>query len=137
MRPDVISFNAAIKACEVSHQAEQALGLLELMQMEGVKPDHITLNTLIDACGKAGDAAEALRLFYDMDRIHGLTPDAASFGTTIEALYAAGDLDRGHLVYSRGVDAGFYKQHGMRRALQGARRAAGVCVVCVSRVCVS
>ena len=49
MEPDVISFSAAISACEKAAQWERALELLEEMPTRGVKPDVISFNATISA----------------------------------------------------------------------------------------
>ena len=40
--PDVISYNAAISACEKGKQCERALELLEEMKTSGIAPDVIS-----------------------------------------------------------------------------------------------
>ena len=54
--PDVISYNAAISACEKGQQWQQALSVLAEMQQTAVLPYVISYNAAISAC----DAGVAL-----------------------------------------------------------------------------
>ena len=49
LEPNVITYNAAISACEKAKQAEKALELLEEMRQGGLKPDVITYSAAISA----------------------------------------------------------------------------------------
>ena len=51
---DVISYNAAISACEKGGQWQQALSLLSEMQDAGVTRNVISYNAAISACEKGG-----------------------------------------------------------------------------------
>ena len=48
----MISYSAAISACEKGKQPDKALELLEDMQRKGLEPDKITYNAAISACEK-------------------------------------------------------------------------------------
>ena len=50
--PDVITYSAAISACEKSQQAQQALHLLQELQLRGILPNVITYSAAISACEK-------------------------------------------------------------------------------------
>eukprot|EP00966_Prymnesium_polylepis_P201568 4670544-Prymnesium_polylepis.1 len=62
IEPNVITYNAAISACESGGQWERALRLLVDMRQARVKPDVITYNAAIAACGKGGEWEKALQL---------------------------------------------------------------------------
>ena len=59
---NVITYSAAISACEKATQAQKALELLEEMRQKGLEPDVITYNAAISACEKATQAEKALEL---------------------------------------------------------------------------
>merc|ERR1712107_455006 len=48
--PDVITYNAAISACEKGQQPQQALQLLDQMQHRGLLPDIITYSVAVNVC---------------------------------------------------------------------------------------
>ena len=52
--PNVISFNAAISACEKGGKWERALSLLDAMRERGVTPNVISFSAAISACEKGG-----------------------------------------------------------------------------------
>ncbi len=52
VEPDVISYNAAISACEKGAHSEQALQLRREMLRESVEPDVISYSSAIGACAK-------------------------------------------------------------------------------------
>ena len=60
--PDVITYSAAISACEKSQQAQQALHLLQELQLRGILPNVITYNAAISACEKGQQPQQALHL---------------------------------------------------------------------------
>merc|ERR1712032_1708571 len=52
LTPHVITFNAAISACERGQKPEPALQLLVDMLRQSLRPEVITFNATISACGK-------------------------------------------------------------------------------------
>jgi len=61
--PNLITYNAAISACEKGRQPQQALKLLQEMHLRGLEPDLITCNALVrtyEGVNEAQQAAEAL-----------------------------------------------------------------------------
>ena len=50
--PDVITYNAALSACEKGQKPRQALLLLQELQFRGLQPDVITYSAAISACEK-------------------------------------------------------------------------------------
>jgi pentatricopeptide repeat protein len=58
----VITYNAAISACEKEGKWQQALALLDQMRDQGVTADVITYNAAISACEKGGEISESASL---------------------------------------------------------------------------
>eukprot|EP00973_Karenia_brevis_P034680 4785837-Karenia_brevis.AAC.1 len=54
LSPDVISFSAAISACEKGGQWQRVAPLLNEMRSRGLSPDVISFNGAISACKKGG-----------------------------------------------------------------------------------
>jgi pentatricopeptide repeat protein len=73
---DVITYSAAISACENSEQWQQALSLLANVGSSNALPDVATYNAAISAFGKRGPWQQALELFQRM------TEDSAKRGAT-------------------------------------------------------
>lgn len=59
VRPNVVSCNAAIKACGEAGQWQHALAILRGMPNAGVSPDAVTYNSAIAALGIAGQNEQA------------------------------------------------------------------------------
>ena len=68
VEPDVITWNAAISACEKGGQWERAMELFQKMQERRVVPNVITWSAAISACEKSGAVQEAIELFLIAQR---------------------------------------------------------------------
>ena len=91
VQPDVISYSAAISACEKAGQWE-ALSLLREMPAAGLRPNVVSYNAAISACEKAGRCDDALSLLQKM-REDGVQPNVISFNAAIQACAAAQQPD--------------------------------------------
>ena len=91
--PDVISFSAAISACEKGGQWERALALLEEMRERAWSRNVISFNAAISACEKGGRWERALSLLDEM-REAGVEPDVISFSAAISACEKGGQWER-------------------------------------------
>ncbi len=79
---DVISYSAAISACEKGAQPEQALQLLPGMQQQSVEPDVISYSSAISACEKAAQPEQTLQLLREMQR-QSVGPNVISYNAAI------------------------------------------------------
>lgn len=61
VRPNVVSYSAALTACVCGVQWWRALSIFDLMQAE-LEPDLVSLNAAISACEKGSRWDQALRL---------------------------------------------------------------------------
>ena len=73
----MITYNAAISACEKGQQPQQALQFLNQMQHRGLLPNVITYNATISACEKGQQPQQALQLLIQMQH-RGLLPVATA-----------------------------------------------------------
>ena len=73
MPPDVMSFSAAISACEKGAQWERAVSLLN-----DPSSDVIRFNAAIWACEKGAQWQRAVSLFNDLGKAH-MSPDVISY----------------------------------------------------------
>ncbi len=85
-KPDVISCNAAISACEKGAQPERTLKLLREMQQRSLEPNVISYNAAISACQKGPQPEQALQLLRAMQQ-QSVEPDVISYN----ALFSAGE----------------------------------------------
>ncbi|CAK9101579.1 unnamed protein product [Durusdinium trenchii] len=76
-------YNAAISACEKCGQWQHALKLFEAMPKAKVQPDVISYSAAIGACEKGGQWQQTLQLFADLPNgpLAGLCFRSASYQT--------------------------------------------------------
>ena len=67
LSPNVITYNAAISACEKGEQWEYALALLRRMEARRLRPDAISYCATISACGRGGQWERVLSLLDQME----------------------------------------------------------------------
>ncbi|GAB5035105.1 Hypothetical protein NocV09_02301200 [Nannochloropsis oceanica] len=93
IKPDTVTYTAAISACERSSNCSAALSLLDLMKQDGAKPNHWTYSAAISACGHGGRLDEASRLWGEM-RAGGLKPTLVVYNTMLSACERGRDKGR-------------------------------------------
>merc|ERR1712190_431614 len=76
--PDVITYSAAISACEKGQRPQEALHLLQEMQLRGLVPDVITYSAAISACEKGQQPQQVLHLLQEM-QLRGLVPNVITY----------------------------------------------------------
>ena len=89
IKPDVVSYNAAISACKKGGKWGKALALLEEMHGEGIEPNVITYSAAISACEKGGQWEKALSLLKEMRGV-GIKPNVITYNAAIQACASAG-----------------------------------------------
>ena len=87
--PDVISYSAAISACEKGGEWQKALKLFEAMLKATVAPNVFSYNATISACEKGGQWQQALNSFEEMPKAT-VAPDVISYSATISACEKGG-----------------------------------------------
>ncbi|MFC0693965.1 hypothetical protein ACFFG5_17815, partial [Paraburkholderia humisilvae] len=114
--PDIITYNAAISACEKAARADDALRLFAHLQqhglVRGVFPDTITYNAAISACEKAARADDALRLFAHLQQhgpARGVFPDIITYNATISACEKANRSGEVDCLLDDGITAGPFR----------------------------
>ena len=58
----MITYSAAVSACEKGQKPQQALHLLQELQLRGLLPNVITYNAAVSACEKGHKPQQALHL---------------------------------------------------------------------------
>ena len=89
VQPNVISYNAAVSACEKGGQWQEAMTLFEAMPKAQIQPNVISYNAGISACEKGGQWQEALALFEAMPKAQ-IQQDVISYSA---AVTMAGSID--------------------------------------------
>jgi len=84
VKPNIISFSAAISACEKGQQCRQALRLLRVMPQQGVTPNVVSYNAAISACEKGQQWQLALDLLQEMPS-KAVAPDSITYNAAIAA----------------------------------------------------
>lgn len=63
VRPNIVTYNAAIRACAEGFNLEGAFELLRQLKEDGMEPTIVTYGTLMTACERVGDIEAASRVF--------------------------------------------------------------------------
>ena len=82
----MITYNAAISACEKGQKPQQALHLLQELQLRGLLPDVITYSAAISACEKGQEPQQALLLLQEL-QLRGLLPNMITYSAAISAFF--------------------------------------------------
>ena len=94
LQPNLVSFNAAISACEAAGEWQVALCLLACITVSSHKADLLTYNSLISALGRGEQWQLALLFLHGFLPQAGLTPDVFSFTAAISAMEKAANGDQ-------------------------------------------
>jgi len=84
VQPNVISYSAAISACEKASRCDDVLSLLQTMREDGVQPNVISFNAAIQACAAAQQPDVALRLFEEA--LRSVEPSIVTFNAVLDAV---------------------------------------------------
>jgi len=90
LKPNIVTFNTLIGACNT---VEQSLRMLGSALENRLKPDIITYNTLMHICAKTGRWEKAIWVQRHM-RSTNISPDVHTYNTIINAFKAAGQWRR-------------------------------------------
>lgn len=87
---DVLAWTAMITTYAIHGFGEEALCLLEDMEMQGVMPNHVTFVGLLCACTHAGLVEEGCRLFDSMRLVYLVEPQSEHYACMVDLLGRAG-----------------------------------------------
>ncbi|KAJ4725766.1 Pentatricopeptide repeat-containing protein [Melia azedarach] len=85
VQKDSIAMNSMVSGYVQHGHADEALNLVEEMEILGVMPNLVSWNTLIAGFSQKGDQVMVSKLFYLM-RTNGVEPDAVSWTSVISGL---------------------------------------------------
>ncbi|KAI5078978.1 hypothetical protein GOP47_0006649 [Adiantum capillus-veneris] len=98
---DVVSWNALIGGYTKDGSAEEALGLFEQMQREGISPDAITFSCSLNACGSAGARAKGQEIHYEIDKMGLLEGDLIVGNALVDMYVNCGLLSKAKEVFDK------------------------------------
>ena len=104
LQPTVVSYNGVISAWAAEGEWEEAQRVLTSMASSGTPPNLVSLNAALYAAANGGEWRPALALLAAMPTKYGVQPDVVSFGSTMLAVSAAGELDEGFLLLGRAAN---------------------------------
>ena len=104
--PDVVAFNAAIRAAAHHGEAEFALQLHAQMQHSGLQPSAFTYNALMYACAKRGDFQLKAFDLYAEAMAAQFAPDSVMLSTLLYACARHGHLTNAIEVFKQMEKAG-------------------------------
>lgn len=81
---NLVTYSAAMSACQGSAQWQQAMILFSRLLSKGLLPNVISYSAAVSACEKGGQWQRALALFAEMPRFE-LYPDAVACGAALRA----------------------------------------------------
>merc|ERR1712150_441265 len=82
-KPDVVTYNASISACEKGEQWALALHILAEMELHKLQPNDITYNALCSACTRGQQWALSLYLLTKI-RTMGFEPNMVGFDCLVK-----------------------------------------------------
>lgn len=83
VRPNIVTYNAAIRACAEGFNLEGAFELLRQLKEDGMEPTIVTYGSLMTACERVGDVEAASRVFR-MVKDEGIkNKEVGGSGTTV------------------------------------------------------
>lgn len=86
--PDLLSYNALLKACERAADWDTAIETLSIMKSHKIVPDAISYTSAVGALGRAREWEKALSLWLTM-LTDGISPDTLALRTLLRALSGA------------------------------------------------
>ena len=82
--PNVISYTAAIKSCELSGDLQSVLSIMELMRACGVQPNEVTYCCVISVASRSMQGTLAVNMLREMTSF-GLLPNELCYGSALTA----------------------------------------------------
>lgn len=98
MRRDVVLYNCMVDNCAKGGKVEEAMGLVDRMRQEGVRPNTGTLVTVLSACGTSGAIAAGCRI-HDLALELGLELDTALGTALMDMYFKCGYPNEAHVVF--------------------------------------
>ncbi|KAK7350756.1 hypothetical protein VNO77_09684 [Canavalia gladiata] len=103
---DLVMFTAMIGGYAMHGMSEDALWIFSHMLMLGIKPDHVIFTSILSGCSHAGRVDEGLKIFYSIEKIHGMKPTMEQYACVVDLLARGGRISEAYsLVTSLPIEA--------------------------------
>ena len=99
-KKDVLAWTAMISVYALHGYGKEALNLLNEMDKEGVKPNHITFVGLLSACAHTGLVEEGRRCFEMMQHVYSIEPRVYHYACMVDILSRAALFDEAEKLIS-------------------------------------
>ena len=107
IKPNVITYNAAIRACAEAFDMDQAFALFEDLKKQGLEPSVVTYGSLMTACERVGNLEAASKVMRTMREEDGhVKPNEVIFGAAISCCRKAGEGDRAYVLLRKMIKEG-------------------------------
>ncbi|KHN09686.1 Putative pentatricopeptide repeat-containing protein [Glycine soja] len=103
---DLVMFTAMIGGYAMHGMSEEALWIFSHMLKLGIQPDHIIFTSILSACSHAGRVDEGLKIFYSIEKLHGMKPTVEQYACVVDLLARGGRISEAYsLVTSLPIEA--------------------------------
>lgn len=103
--PNIVVYNAAIRACGEAMDLDSAFKLLNELEEDGLEPTVVTYGSLMTACERVGDMDGASKVFKRM-RAADIAPNEIIYGAAISCCRKAGNPERALLLLRKMIREG-------------------------------
>ncbi|KAK9289707.1 hypothetical protein L1049_007866 [Liquidambar formosana] len=90
LQKDLVMFTAMVGGYAMHGMGEEALKVFFHMLELGVKPDHVIITSVLSACSHAGLVDEGWKIFYSIDKVHGMKPTMEQYACVVDLLARGG-----------------------------------------------
>ncbi|KAF8412354.1 hypothetical protein HHK36_000316 [Tetracentron sinense] len=87
---DILAWTAMISVFSLHGLGKEAFDILEEMEVEGMKPNHVTFVGLLSACAHAGLVEKGRWCFETMRRVYSIEPQVHHYACMVDILGRAG-----------------------------------------------
>ncbi|XP_047310542.1 putative pentatricopeptide repeat-containing protein At1g17630 [Impatiens glandulifera] len=101
-----ISWNTLISGYSTNYDCVGALGIFQLMEIQGVKPNVVTWTALLSSHARCKRYLETLRFYCEM-RKTGIQTNAETLAVVISVCVDSGAVDKGEIIHGYVIKGGF------------------------------
>ncbi|KAJ7957134.1 Pentatricopeptide repeat [Quillaja saponaria] len=98
---DLVMFTAMIGGYAMHGMGVEALGVFSCMLELGVNPDHVIFTSVLSACSHSGLLDEGLKIFYSMEKVHGMQPTMEQYACVVDLLARGGRISDAYFLVTK------------------------------------